>query len=47
MHLNDNDRQGLEKSFRNLTMFTSKLAEVEVEDVPAEIDGRTIYGCNH
>ena len=47
MHLNDNDRQGLKKSFRNLTMFTSKLAEVEVEDVPTEIDGPAIYACNH
>ena len=47
MHLNDNDRQGLKKAFRNLTMFTSKLAEVEVEDVPTEIDGPAIYACNH
>lgn len=47
MHINDNDRQSLQKSFRNLTLFTSKLAEVEVEDVPTEITGPTIYACNH
>jgi len=47
MHINDNDRHGLQKSFRNLTVFTSKLAEVEVEDVPTEITGPAIYACNH
>ena len=47
MHINDNDRQSLQKSFRNLTLFTSKLAEVEVEDVPTEITGPAIYACNH
>jgi len=47
MQINDNDRQSLQKSFRNLTLFTSKLAEVEVEDVPTEITGPAIYACNH
>tara|TARA_B100000929_G_scaffold53990_3_gene39884 strand:- start:4515 stop:5174 length:660 start_codon:yes stop_codon:yes gene_type:complete len=47
MHINDNDRQSLQKSFRNLTLFTSKLAKVEVEDVPTEITGPAIYACNH
>ena len=47
MHINDNDRQSLQKSFRNLTLFTSKLAKVEVEDVPTEITGQSIYACNH
>ena len=47
MHLNDNERQGLQKSFRNLSVFASKLAEVEVEDIPTEITGPAIYACNH
>jgi len=47
MHINDNDRQSLQKSFHNLTLFTSKLAKVEVEDVPTEITGPAIYACNH
>ena len=47
MYINDNDREGLQKSFRNLTRFTSKLAKVEVEDVPTEVTGPTIYACNH
>jgi 1-acyl-sn-glycerol-3-phosphate acyltransferase len=47
MQINDNDRQGMQKSFRNLTLFTSKLAKVEVEDVPSEVTGPAIYACNH
>ena len=47
MYINDNDREGLQKSFRNLTRFTSKLAKVDVEDVPTEVTGPAIYACNH
>ena len=47
MQINDKDRKNLQKSFRNLTLFTRKLAKVEVEDLPTEIDGPLIYACNH
>lgn len=47
MQINDKDRKNLQKSFRNLTLFTRKLAKVEIEDLPTEIDGPLIYACNH
>jgi len=47
MYITDNEREGLQKSFRNLTVFTSKLANVEIEDLPTEVSGPAIYACNH
>ena len=46
MQINNEDRQNLQKSFRNLTLFTRKLAKVDVEDLPAQIQGPLIFACN-
>ncbi|MBO59558.1 MAG: hypothetical protein CL440_05065 [Acidimicrobiaceae bacterium] len=47
MQLSDKDKKDLQKSFRNLTTFTSLLAKVTVEDLPEEVTGPTIYAANH
>ena len=47
MQINDSDRQNLQKSFRNLTLFTRNLAKVDVEDLPRKRNGPLIYACNH
>ena len=47
MQINNEDKQNLQKSFRNLTLFTRKLARVDVEDLPAQIQGPLIFACNH
>jgi len=47
MQINDNDKRNIQKSFRNLTSFTSAFAKVEVEDLPTEVNGPIIYAANH
>ena len=47
MQISDSDRQNLQKSFRNLTLFTRNLAKVDVEDLPRKRNGPLIYACNH